>query len=72
MKSQVMTKQNKKQKVKLQNPLNTEEWVCEDYNFVTYIDGIEYIKVHKPADTRSFLMRKEALKVIKRLTNSND
>jgi hypothetical protein len=56
-------------KVKLQNPLNTEEWICEDYNSLTHIDGVEYIRVHKPAETRSFLMRKEALKVIKKLTN---
>jgi hypothetical protein len=62
----------KKLKVRLQNPLNTEEWICEDYNTVTFIDGVEYIKVHKPSDTRSFLMRKEALKVIKKLIKSND
>lgn len=58
-------------KVKLQNPLNTEEWICEDYNSFTHIDGVEYIRVHKPSETRSFLMRKEALKVIKKLTKDN-
>jgi hypothetical protein len=54
-------------KVKLQNPLNTEEWICEDYNSVTHIDGIEYIKVHKPSEVRTFLMRKEALTIIKKI-----
>lgn len=62
----------KQVKVKLQNPLNTEEWICEDYNNVTHIDGVEYIKVHKPSELRTFLMRKEALKVIKQLIKSND
>jgi hypothetical protein len=58
----------KPQKVKLQNPLNTEEWICEDYNQVTHIDGVEFIRVHKPSEERLFLIRKEALKVIKKLT----
>jgi len=62
----------KKLKVRLQNPFNSEEWICEDYNNIKFIDGVEYVTVHKPSSVRSHLMRKEALKVIKKITNSND
>ncbi|MFZ9610102.1 MAG: hypothetical protein ACO294_05300 [Methylococcales bacterium] len=46
----------------LVNDLNSEEWVCDDYADVKFIDGIEYIKVHKPEQSRTFLMRKDALR----------
>lgn len=49
--------------VRLVNPLNQEEWLCEDYNKVEYIDGVEYVRVKKLENTaRSFLMRKDALR----------
>lgn len=56
---------NKKPKTTiLVNPLNSEQWFCEDYNTVKVIDGINYITVFKPENTtRTFLMRKDALKV---------
>jgi hypothetical protein len=48
----------------LMNPLNSEKWFCEDYSSVKVIDGINYITVFKPENnTRTFLMRKDALKV---------
>ena len=47
--------------VRLINPLNTEEWVCDDISNVKNIDGIDYITVHKANHTRNFLMRKDAL-----------
>lgn len=49
--------------VKLINPLNQEEWLCEDYSKIEYIDGVEYVRVKKLENTtRSFLMRREALR----------
>ena len=48
--------------VTLVNPLNSEEWLCEDYNDVRFIDGVEYVKVRKPIMQRIVLMRKEALR----------
>lgn len=49
--------------VRLVNPLNQEEWLCEDYNKVEYIDGVEYVRVKKLENAaRSFLMRKDALR----------
>jgi hypothetical protein len=48
----------------LTNPLNSEQWFCEDYNSVKSIDGVNYITVYKPENTaRTFLMRKDALRV---------
>tara|TARA_R110000868_G_scaffold543_2_gene3923 strand:- start:2153 stop:2347 length:195 start_codon:yes stop_codon:yes gene_type:complete len=52
----------KKQPILLVNPLNSEEWVCDDYQDTKYIDGIEYIKVRKSGQVKWFLMRKDALK----------
>ena len=62
-----MKKINQKQKPKttvLKNPLNSDEWFCDDYGLVKNIDGVGYITVYKPGDNkRTFLMRKDALKV---------
>lgn len=52
----------KKQPILLVNPLNSEEWVCDDYQDTKYIDGVEYIKVRKSGQVKWFLMRKDALK----------
>ena len=48
--------------VTLVNPLNSEEWICEDYNDTRFIDGVEYVKVRKPIMQRTVLMRKDALR----------
>ena len=51
--------------VRLVNPLNQEEWICEDFNKIEYIDGVEYVRVKKLENTaRSFLMRKDALRKV--------
>jgi len=50
--------------VVLKNPLNSDEWFCDDYSVVKNIDGVSYITVYKPGNNaRTFLMRKDALKV---------
>jgi hypothetical protein len=48
--------------VTLVNPVNTEEWICEDYNDVRVIDGVEYVKVRKSTMQRTVLMRKDVLR----------
>ena len=51
--------------VKLENRLNQEVWICEDYSNVTLIDGAEYIKVYKPeTPNRKYLINKESLRKI--------
>ena len=48
--------------VTLVNPVNSEEWICENYNDTRFIDAVEYVKVRKPTMQRTVLMRKEALR----------
>ena len=48
--------------VTLVNPVNTEEWFCEDYNNIRVIDGVEYVKVRKSTMQRTVLMRKDVLR----------
>lgn len=50
--------------VMLSNPVNSEVWCCKDYNDTKIIDGVNYITVFKEENqNRTFLMRKDALKV---------
>lgn len=56
------TKQKKKT-VRLVNPLNQEEWFCEDYNNITEVDGVVFVRVYKPSNPdRKFLMKRDALR----------
>ena len=57
-----MEKEKKPQPVVLVNPINSEEWFCENYNDVRLIDGVEYIKVRRGFMKHSVSMRKEALR----------
>ena len=57
-----MKTEKKPQPATLVNPINSEEWICEDYTDTRFIDGIEYVKVRKPIMQRTVLMRKEALR----------
>lgn len=51
--------------VKLINPLNQEEWICENYKDVVSVEGVDYIKVQsKVGKSRTLLMRKDALRKV--------
>ena len=58
----IMKEEKKSQPVTLVNPINLEEWICEDYTDIRIIDGVEYVKVRKPHMRHSVSMRKEALR----------
>ena len=58
----IMKNEKKTQPVILVNPINSEEWICEDYTDIRIIDGVEYVKVRKPYMRHSVSMRKEALR----------
>lgn len=48
----------------LVNPLNSDVWMCNDYSNTKDIDGVVYLTVYRPENpTRTFFMRKDALKV---------
>ena len=51
--------------IALINPVNNELWYCDDYTKVKNIDGEDFINVYKPQNiNRSFLMKKNALKIV--------
>lgn len=62
-----MKKQLRKPKtVLLVNPLNSETWCCKDFSDTKDIEGIPYVTVFKPEnENRTFLMRKDALRLSK-------
>lgn len=69
MKNKKLLKEKRKT-VTLTNPLNSDVWYCRDYDDVKVIDGVNYITVYKPEnDKRTFLMRKDVLKLSRRLDN---
>jgi len=49
----------------LRNRLNGERFVCEDPRFIETIEGVEYLVVHRPNETRVFKMRRDALEKVK-------
>ena len=62
-----MIKQSRKiRPVQLFNPLNSEMWYCNDFSDTKDIDGVAYVTVYKQEnDKRTFLMRKDALRLSK-------
>ena len=58
--------------ITFKNRFNGEKVVCKDLKAVQVIDGIEYLLVSKTIQDRKFLMRKDALKRLKRLRSSTD
>lgn len=49
-----------------ENPMNQECWICEDVNDTRTIDSVEFLQVHRPENMRIVLMRKDALKRVKK------
>jgi hypothetical protein len=47
--------------VSLKNVLNGEKFVCDDFRQVEIIDGVEFLLVHRPNETRTFKMRRDIL-----------
>ena len=43
------------------NRMNNDRFICNDTRLTETIDGIVYLLVHRPDNTRQFLMRKDAL-----------
>jgi len=43
------------------NRFNNERFVCDDVRVTEFIDGVEYLIVHRPNEHRMFKMRKDVL-----------
>lgn len=55
--------------VLLKNKLNGEQFICDDIRGdIEIIDGVYYYMVHKPENKRNFLMRKDVLEVVQRVS----
>ena len=46
------------------NRMNTERFVCDDTRMTEFIDGVEYLIVHRPNENRLFKMRRDALELV--------
>ena len=51
-------------KITFENKITKEIFICDDIRHVRIFEGIEYISVHRPNETRQLLMRKDALQQI--------
>lgn len=54
-----------------ENPINGEQWVCDDIRQTKFIDGVGYISVHKPNQFRTVLMRRDSLRPVKQNLRSS-
>ena len=48
-----------------ENKLNRERVVCDDTRLSQWVDGVEYLAVHKENSPRVFLMRRDSLEKVK-------
>ena len=51
--------------VTFENKLNRERVVCDDTKLSQWVDGVEYLAVHRENSPRIFLMRKDSLQKVK-------
>lgn len=47
------------------NPINGEQWICDDVRQIKLIDGQSYISVRRPDQSRTVLMRRNSLTPIR-------
>ncbi len=43
------------------NRMNNERFICDDTRVTEFIEGVEYLFVHRPNEHRLFKMRRDAL-----------
>lgn len=48
-----------------ENMLNRERVVCDDTKLSQWVDGVEYLAVHRENSPRVFLMRRDMLQRVK-------
>ena len=50
--------------VTFRNKITLEVLICDNINIKRYFDGVTWLSVHRPNETRQFLMREDALERI--------
>ena len=51
--------------VTLSNPRTGETWICENYDVRRRVDGVEFVEVHRPDNTRMVWMNLQNLVRVK-------
>jgi len=51
--------------VTFENKLNRERVVCDNTKLSQWVDGVEYLAVHRESSPRIFLMRRDSLQKVK-------
>jgi hypothetical protein len=62
---QAVPRSSKMKPIKFENILNREQVICDNVKDIKVIDGVQYLVLHKPNNPRTFMMRKDTLRVIK-------
>jgi hypothetical protein len=50
--------------VVFENKITRERLICENIRLVRVFDGVEFVSVHRPNESRNFLIRRDALEEI--------
>ena len=59
---------DKPRTVTLENPKNSELWLCDDFTKRRHIDGVEFVEVHKPDNFRKVWINLSTVQVKKART----
>lgn len=59
------SKERKMKPVTFENKLNRERVICDDTRLSQWVDGVEYLAVHRENSPRIFLMRRDSLEKVK-------
>lgn len=60
-----MFKSRTKHPVKLRNPKTMEVWICENFANRRIVDGVEFVEVHKPDNSRMVWINLQTVNKIK-------
>lgn len=58
-------KEEEMKPVTFENKLNRERVVCDNTKLSQWVDGVEYLAVHRENSPRVFLMRRDSLQKVK-------
>ena len=59
------SKEKEMKPVIFENKLNRDRVVCDDTRLSQWVDGVEYLAVHRENSPRIFLMRRDSLQKVK-------
>lgn len=57
--------------ITLANRRTGEIWICESWATRRLVDGVEFVEVHRPQQTRAVWMNLETLERVKKTNHNN-